>query len=83
MTLRWVLATLGGALLATVVGAVACLATPGPALNGIAVGVMSSTLVWVLVILGAMSTQQLGRFATKVALMALAASLMLAWGVVR
>lgn len=81
MMLRWVLALFGGAWLAAVMGALAAFLTPGPALNGIALGPMVSALVWVLVALGVMSTQHLRSFILRAGAIGLAASLLCVWSV--
>lgn len=80
--LRWIWAGLGGAWLGTVLGAWACVLTPGPALGGIAVGVMVTVLGWVLVALGAMSTPKLRRFAFGTGALALLGTLLILWRMV-
>lgn len=83
MILRWIFAIVGGACLAMALGALVCLVTPGPALNGIAMGVMVSALGWALMILAAMSTQRLGRFAASTGALTVLIALILAWSVIR
>lgn len=82
MILRWTLAALGGAWLATVAGALAAAMTAGPALAGIAVGVMVSVIVWVGFALGVMATQRLLPFATLAGVGALLASSFALWKLV-